>query len=160
LFVIYLYQEVIYMSHIRWDPWRRIGFLQNRINQMIADSASDPRAEDEIARCEWKPAVDILDTVEGVIIKADLPGVKKENINVELKDNLMTLKGERTADILVESEKCYRRERCFGSFFRAFTLPGRISADHIRAVLKDGVLEIYFPKPEEEKPRQIHVHVN
>jgi len=148
------------MSYVRWDPWKSIGFLQNRINQMIADSASDPLIEDEIARCEWKPAVDILDTAEGVIIKADLPGVKKENVSVELKDNMMTLKGERTADIPVENEKCYRRERCFGSFFRAFTLPGRISADHIRAVLKDGVLEIHFPKPEAEKPRQIHVHVN
>jgi HSP20 family protein len=148
------------MSHVRWDPWKRIGLLQNHINQLIADSASDPRAEDEIASCEWKPAVDILDTVEGIIIKADLPGVKKENVSVELKDNLMTLKGERTTDIPVESEKCYRRERCFGSFFRAFTLPERICADHIRAVLKDGVLEIHFPKPEEEKPRQIHVQVN
>ena len=148
------------MSHVRWDPWKRIGFLQNRINQMIADPASDPGLEDEIARCEWKPAVDILDTAEGVIIRADLPGVKKENVSVELKNNLMTLKGERTADIPEESEKCYRRERCFGSFFRAFTLPERISADRTRAVLKDGVLEIHFPRPEKEKPRQIHVQVN
>ena len=156
-----LYQEVINMSHVRWDPWKRIGYLQNRINQMIADPAFDPRiVEDEIAECEWKPAVDILDTADGVIIKADLPGVKKEDVSVELKDNLMTLKGERKADLSVGSEKCFRRERCFGTFFRAFTLPERISADHIRAVLKDGVLEIYFPKPEKEKPRQIHVHVN
>jgi HSP20 family protein len=146
------------MSYVRWDPWRRIGFLQNRINQIIADSASDSRAEDEIARCEWKPAVDILETAKGVLIKADLPGVKKEDVSVELKDNLMTLKGERTADIPVESEKCYRRERCFGSFFRAFTLPERIRADNIRAVLKDGVLEIHFAKPGEEKPRQVPVN--
>lgn len=145
----------------RWDPWKRIGFLQNRINQMIADSASDPRiAEDEIARCEWKPAVDILDTADGIIIRADLPGVKKEDVSVELKDNLMTLKGERIADMSLKSEKYFRRERCFGSFFRTFALPERISADRIRAVLKGGVLEIYFPKPEKEKPRQIHVHVN
>jgi HSP20 family protein len=147
------------MSQIRWDPWNRIGFLENRINQTMAESATDPRADDEIAKCEWKPAVDILDTADGVFIKADLPGVKKENVSVELKDNLMTLKGERTAVIPVESEKCYRRERCFGSFFRAFTLPDRISSEHIRAVLKDGVLEIYFPKPEQKKPRQIHVQV-
>jgi HSP20 family protein len=146
------------MSYVRWDPWKRIGFLQNRINQMIADSASDPHVEDELARCEWKPAVDILDTPDGVVIRADLPGVKKENVSVELKDNLMTLKGERTGDILLESEKCYRRERCFGSFFRAFTLPERIIADHIRAVLKDGVLEIHFPKLVAEKPRQVPVN--
>jgi len=148
------------MSYVRWDPWKSIGFLQNRINQMIAESASDSRAEDELASCEWKPAVDILDMPDGIVIKVDIPGVKKENVRVELKDNLMTLKGERTAAVPVESEKCYRRERCFGSFFRAFTLPDRVSAEHIRAVLKDGVLEIRFPKPEEEKPRQIHVHVN
>jgi HSP20 family protein len=146
------------MTYFRWDPWKRMGFIQNRIGQMIADSASDPGLDDEIAKCEWKPAVDILDTAKGVIIRADLPGVKKENVSVELKDNLMTLKGERKADTPVESEKCYRRERCFGSFFRAFTLPERISADHIRAVLKDGVLEIHFPKPVDEKPRQVHVN--
>jgi HSP20 family protein len=145
------------MSYVRWDPWKRMGLLQNRINQMIADPASDPGAEDDIARCEWKPVVDIIDTAEGFIIKADLPGVKKENVSVELKGNLMTLKGERTADTPVESEKCYRRERCFGSFFRAFTLPERISADRIRAVLKDGVLEVHFPRPEAEKPRQVQV---
>jgi HSP20 family protein len=145
------------MSYVRWDPWTRVGFLQNRVNQMIADPASDPGFEDEIARCEWKPAVDILDTPEGVIIRADLPGVKKENVSVELKDSLMTLKGERRADTPEESGSCYRRERCFGSFFRAFTLPERISADRIRAVLKDGVLEIHFPRPEAEKPRQVKV---
>jgi HSP20 family protein len=149
------------MSYVRWDPWKRIGFLQNRINGLIAESASDPRiADDEISRCEWKPAVDILDTAKGVVIKADLPGVKKENVSVELKDNLMTLKGERTADLPVESDKCYRRERCFGSFFRAFTLPGRVIAGDVRAVLKDGVLEICLSRPENEKPRQIHIHVN
>ncbi len=127
---------------------------------MIAESAPDSRVEDELASCEWKPAVDILDMPDGIVIKADLPGVKKENIRVELTDNIMTLKGERTAEVPAESEKCYRRERCFGSFFRAFTLPERVSAEHIRAVLKEGVLEIRLPKPEEEKSRQIHVHVN
>ncbi len=147
------------MSYFRWDPWKRIWFIQNRIDRMIADPPSDPGPEDEIARCEWKPAVDILDTAAGVIIRADLPGVKKENVSVEIKDNLMTLKGERTADTPAETEKCYRRERCIGSFFRAFTLPDRIRADNIRAVLKNGVLEIHFPKPEEEKPRQIPVQV-
>jgi len=146
------------MSYVRWDPWKRIGFLQNRINQMVADPASDPGHEDEIARCEWKPAVDIFDAAEGVIIRADLPGVKKENVSVELKDNLMTLKGERTADISVESEKYFWRERCFGSFFRAFSLPERTSADHIRAVLKDGVLEIHLPRHEKEKSRQVQIN--
>jgi HSP20 family protein len=146
------------MSYVRWDPWKRIGLLQNRINQLISDPASDPIVEDEIAGCDWKPAVDILETVAGVIIKADLPGVKKENVSVELKDNLVTLKGERTTDIPAESEKCYRRERCFGSFFRAFMLPGRICADHVRAVLKNGVLEIHFPKSDKEKPRQVPVN--
>ena len=148
------------MSYVRWDPWRRIGFLQNRINELVADSASDSRMEDEIARCEWKPAVDIFDTSEGFVIRADLPGVKKENVSVELKDNMMTLKGERTADFPVANEKFYRRERCFGTFFRAFTLPEHLKADSIRATLKDGVLEIRMPRPEAEKPRQIQVSVN
>lgn len=138
------------MSYIRWDPWKRI-------NQMAAKPEFDTRSGDEIARCEWKPAVDILNTAEGVFIKVDLPGVKKENISVELKDNLMTLKGERTATLPVESKKCYRQERCFGTFFRAFTLPERVSPEHIKAVLKDGVLEIHLPRPAEDKPRMVPV---
>jgi HSP20 family protein len=138
------------MSYIRWDPWKRI-------NQMIAGSELDTHAGDEIARCQWKPAVDIFHTAEGVFIKADLPGVKKENVSVELKDNLMTLKGERTAAISVESNRCYRQERCFGTFFRAFTLPERINPEHIQAVLKNGVLEIHLPRPAEDKPRMVPV---
>jgi HSP20 family protein len=146
------------MTYVRWDPWKRIGFLQNRINQMIADSVADSHDEGEIARCEWKPVVDILDTAHAVIIRADIPGVKKEDVSIEFKDSLMTIKGDRSAVLPVSTEKCYRRERCFGSFFRAFTLPGRIRTDNIRAVLKDGVLEIHFPKSLEEKPRQVQVN--
>jgi HSP20 family protein len=146
------------MSYVRWDPWRRIGFLQDRINQLIAESLADSHTDDEIARCEWKPAVDILDTADEVVIRADLPGVKKENVSIELKGSLMTLKGDRTMELPVNSDKCFRRERCFGTFFRAFTLPERIGADHIRAVLTEGVLEIHLPKSIQEKPRQVQVN--
>ena len=145
------------MSYVRWDPWRRIGFLQNRINQLIADTVSDPHAHDEIAKCEWKPAVDIIELADKVVIRADLPGVQKENVSIELKDNLITLKGERVAAFDENSVKCFRRERCFGTFFRAFTLPDSICSDNIRAVLKDGVLEIHFSKPVQETPRKVQV---
>jgi HSP20 family protein len=145
------------MSYVRWDPWSRIGFLQNRINQLIADTVSDPHDGDEIARCEWKPAVDIIDLVDEVVIRADLPGVKKDDVSIELKDNLITLKGERVAAFDENGAKCFRRERCFGTFFRAFTLPDSIRADNIRAVMKDGVLEIHFSKPVQETSRLVQV---
>lgn len=147
------------MTFVRWDPWKNIGHLHNRINRILSESASGPRLDDELAQCEWKPAVDILDLPDGVVIRADLPGVRKEDVSVELKDNLMTIKGERSAESIGENQ-CIRRERCFGSFFRAFTLPDRISADRIHAVLKNGVLEIHLPRPETEKTRQVQVQMN
>ena len=145
------------MSYYRWDPWRRIGFLQNRINQLIADSVSNTHAHDEIARCEWKPVVDIIDLAGEVVIRADLPGVDKDDVSIELKDNLITLKGVRAAALDENGVKCLRNERCFGTFFRAFSLPDSIRADNIRAVMKDGVLEIHFSKPDQETPRLVPV---
>ena len=149
------------MAHIKWDPWRSIGLLQNRINQIMSDSSTPDIDEEQIAGCEWKPAIDIFQNADGVIvIQADLPGVRKEDVTVELNGSLMTLKGERTTEFPVDPDKFYRRERCFGKFFRAFSLPDSVLPDHIKAALNNGVLEITLSKPEKEKPGLIQVTIN
>jgi len=148
------------MAIIRWDPFRNVATLQNRINRLFEDSFPRSRDIDEdISMCEWKPSVDIYETEEGIVIKAELPGVNKEDVSVEVKNNILTLKGERFVDKEIDEDKYYRRERCFGTFHRTFTLQDTVLPDKIKAKFRNGVLEIEVPKPEEEKPRQISVNV-
>lgn len=92
------------------------------------------------------------------MIKAELPGVDKNDIKIDLKDRLLTLSGERTYDNEVKEENYYRRERSYGKFQRAFTLPTDVDSDKIKADFKDGVLEIEVPKPEEKKAKQVTIH--
>jgi len=148
------------MAIIRWDPFRNVATLQDRINRLFEDSFPRSRDIDEdISMCEWKPSVDIYETEEGIVIKAELPGVNKEDVSVEVKNNILTLKGERFVDKEIDEDKYYRRERCFGTFHRTFTLQHTVLPDKIKAKFRNGVLEIEVPKPEEEKPRQISVNV-
>lgn len=148
------------MAIIRWDPFRNVATLQDRINRLFEDSFPRSRDIDEdISMCEWKPSVDIYETEEGIVIKAELPGVNKEDVSVEVKNNILTLKGESFVDKEIDEDKYYRRERCFGTFHRTFTLQDTVLPDKIKAKFRNGVLEIEVPKPEEEKPRQISVNV-
>ena len=148
------------MAVIRWDPFRDVAALQNRINRMFEESFGRSHdLEDETAVCAWQPAVDIYESVNGIVLAAELPGVKKENVSVEVKDNVLTLKGERVADPAIKEEDYYRKERCFGTFQRSFTLQQNVQPDLIKATFKDGVLEIEIPRPEQEKPKQITVDI-
>ena len=103
--------------------------------------------------------VDIYETENGIVLAAELPGVGKNDIAVEVKDNILTLKGERKAGPDVKAENFYRRERCYGTFQRSFTLQQNIQPNLIKATFKDGVLHIEIPKPQEEQPKQITVNV-
>jgi HSP20 family protein len=148
------------MALVKWDPFRDVEKLQNRINRMFEDSFGRTRDPDEeMGLCAWRPPVDIYETEIGVVLAVELPGVGKENISVEVKDNILTLKGERTADPKIKEENFYRQERCYGTFQRSFTLQHNIQPNLIKATFKDGVLEIEIPKPEEEQPKQITVTV-
>lgn len=148
------------MALVKWDPFRDVAELQNRINRMFDDSFGPSRdREDEVNMCAWKPAVDIYETETGVILSVDLPGVGKENVAVEVKDNILTLKGERFPKTEINQEAYYRQERCYGTFQRSFTLHHNIQPNLIKATFKDGMLEIEIPRPEEEQPQQITVKV-
>jgi HSP20 family protein len=148
------------MAIIKWDPLGNIATLQDRINRIFDDSFPH-QANDATATslCAWTPDVDIYETERGIIIAADLPGVSKEAVQVEVKDNILTLSGERPADLETPATHYYRRERSCGSFHRAFTLRAVVSPEQIKARFKNGVLMVEIPSPEEDAPKKIAVDV-
>ncbi len=107
----------------------------------------------------WSPAVDIFETADSIVMKAELPGVSRDNIDIQVQDNTLMLKGERKFEREVKEENYLRIERSYGAFQRAFTLPTVVQRDKIKATFKDGVLEVTMPKAEEAKPKQVKIDV-
>ena len=143
------------MALVRWNPIGSLAGMEvDRLNRMFED------LQTEALNQAWVPAVDIYetDTLE-VVIKAELPDVKKEDIGVTFENNILTLTGERKQDQTTRREQFQRVERRFGSFSRSFTLPASVDAGQIAASYKDGVLTIRLPRREEAKPKQINVNV-
>jgi HSP20 family protein len=148
------------MTLVRWDPFRDVSELQNRINRIFEESFGRSQdLNDEMSLCNWRPAVDVYESENGIVLLAELPGISKESISVEVKDNVLTIKGERHVDPDIQAESYYRRERCFGTFQRSFSLQQNFQAGLIKATFKDGVLKVEVPRPDEEKPKQIAVNV-
>ena len=148
------------MAIVKWDPFRDVAELQNRINRIFDESFGQPRkTDDDLYANTWRPAVDIYETENGVVLAVELPGVKKEDVSVEVKDDVLTLKGERPANPDIGEDSYYRRERFFGPFKRSFSLHQNIQPDLIKATYKDGVLQIEIPRPMREQPKQITVNV-
>jgi HSP20 family protein len=143
------------MAIVRWNPLGSLAGMEiDRLNRMFADF------QNEAFNQAWVPAVDIYETdAHEVVIKAELPDVKKEDINVTFENNVLTLSGERKQEETTKREQYQRVERHFGSFSRSFTLPATVDASRIVASYKDGVLTIRLPRREEAKPKQISVNV-
>ncbi len=149
------------MAIVRWDPFRDVAALQDRINRIFNDSFGRSRdLDDEVSLYDWRPPVDIYETDDGIVLKVELPGVNKEDVSVEVKDNVLTLKGERLLDPAIKDDQYYRKERSFGKFNRSFSLQEPIKPDLIKAGFKNGILTIEVPRPEEEKPKQITVNID
>jgi HSP20 family protein len=144
------------MALVRWNPIGTLAGMEiDRLQQMFAN------LENEALNQAWVPAVDIFETdAHDVVIKAELPDVKKEDIGVTFENNVLTLTGERRLEHSVKREQFQRVERRFGSFSRSFTLPASVDAGQIAASYKDGVLTIRLPRREEAKPRQVVVNVD
>jgi HSP20 family protein len=138
------------MAIIRWDPFREMSTVQNRFDRLF-DSVWGGRQE------AWLPAVDVFDTKDAVVLKAELAGMDPDDIQIEVEDNVLTIKGERRFEEKVDEERYYRVERRFGSFQRSLALPQGVKADGIDAAYEDGILEVRVPKAEEEKPKKIEV---
>lgn len=147
------------MAIVRWQPYGAVASLQNSINKLFNDAFSRANIDEDFALSAWKPVVDIFDKEDAIVIHAELPGVKKEDVTIEVKDNILTLRGERSESKEIKEDKYYRKERTFGSFHRAFSLPAAINPDTIKANFKDGILEIEIPKPEEQKPKQVTISI-
>ena len=149
------------MAVVRWDPFRDVMSLQDRMNRLFDQALSRTRTDDEegLTGSTWSPAVDIFETPDSIVMKAELPGVRRENIDIQVRENTLTLKGERKFEREVKDENYLRMERSYGTFQRAFSLPAVVQQDKIKAVLRDGVLEVSMPKAEEAKPQQVKIDV-
>ena len=149
------------MAIVRWwDPFRDLAAIQDRMNQLFDDTLARSRDREEGGRTGmWTPAVDIYETDASVVVKAELPGIEKERIGVEVKDGMLTLRGERKVEKDVKEENYHRIERSYGTFLRTFSLPVSVDPDKVTATFKDGVLEIDIPKQEKAKPRKVKVDV-
>lgn len=148
------------MPIMKWDPFKELTTIQDRINRVFDENMGRVRFPDvELSAGSWNPAVDIYETKDNVVLKAELPGMEKKDFSIEVKDSVLTLKGERKFEKETKEENYYRMERAYGSFTRSFTLPTAVDKDKVKAKFKDGVLEVTIPKTEAAKPKQVNVEV-
>ena len=139
----------------RWDPFEEMTTLRNRMDRLWSRLTT----EDEPVLANWTPTSDVIETKDDIVIKSELPGIEEKDVNIEIENGMLSIKGERKAEKETE-EKGYRRiERAYGSFFRTFTLPPNVEAEKIFASLSNGLLEVHMPKKEGAKPRTVKVEV-
>lgn len=144
------------MTIVRWEPLRELGSLQNEMNRLFNTVFDAPGPGNGGLR-RWIPSMDLVETDDHFVLRADLPGMSEDDVNIEVEDSTLTLSGEREAEHEKSGEGYHRVERAFGSFSRTLTLPKGIDADRIEASFDRGVLEVRIPKPEERKPRRIAI---
>jgi HSP20 family protein len=146
------------MNLIKWNPRKEMETFSDHINRFFDGGMFPSTWLSEVSSLDnWKPVADIFEQDDKIVIKAELPGVDKKDIRVDLKDNVLSLEGERSSDNEVKEENFYRRERVHGTFSRSFMLPKGLHPEKIKADFKDGVLNIEIPKPEEIKAKKITV---
>ena len=146
------------MALIRWDPFRDLLSLQDRMNRLFEESMTRNKVfEEALTTGVWSPVVDIYETDKSVILKAELPGMTKDDIVIEINENNLVLKGERKFQKDIREENYHRIERSYGTFSRSFTLPDTVDRNKVSASFKDGILEITIPKIEGAKPKQIEI---
>src|SRR3989440_833171 len=145
------------MAVVRWDPFRDLGMLQDRMNRLFDDAGRVWRTDEPAATTSWSPSVDIFETEGEIVVKAELPGMNREDITLHLENNVLTLRGERKFEKETKDENYHRIERSYGNFSRSFSIPATVDEEKIRADYKDGVLKIALPKKEQAKPKQIKI---
>lgn len=148
------------MELVRWEPFNGLDRIQSQINTFFDEAFGRSRAYPTSATSAWYPLVDILESRDAYLIRAELPGMKKEDINLELRDGAVTLSGERKFDEPAAGVEYHRAERVAGKFFRSFYLPQTIKQEDMRATYRDGILELHVPKADDAKPKQIAISVN
>ncbi len=152
-------KEVAYMRTMnRLElPFRGATTLQEQINRVFGDVVG--RAGEESNLTPWAPSVDIYETENELVVKADVPDVNPQDLDIRVENNILTIRGERKFETKVNEENYLRIERAYGSFSRSFSLANSVKSEAIRADYQNGVLTLSLPKREEAKPKQIKVHV-
>lgn len=142
------------------DPFSELENLQRQMNQLFDFSLSrSPWSDTTLLGGQWAPAIDVYDSKDNLLVKADLPGLTKDEIEVSIQDNNLVLKGEKKKDTEINEENYFKTERFYGSFFRTIPLPSSVDAGKVDAKYQDGVLTLTLPKKEEAKPKQITINV-
>ena len=141
-------------------PMRNLFNLHNEMGRIFGDAFGSQESETDMEETPWVPRVDIAETENGFEIRAELPGVSENDVNVSVTDNLLIIKGEKQQEEETEGKNYHRVERRYGSFQRSFTLPRHIETDAINAEFKDGVLTLGIPKAEVAKPTEISIKAN
>ena len=145
------------MAVVRWNPFRDLNMLQDRMNRMFDDAGRTWRTDEPAATTTWSPAVDIFETEGEIVVKAELPGMERKDIVLNLENNDLTVRGERRFAKETKDDNYHRIERSYGTFSRSFSIPATVDEEKIRADYRDGVLKIVLPKKEQAKPKQIRI---
>src|SRR3954471_1158832 len=145
------------MALIRWEPTREITSLQSEMNRLFNTFFDTPTSGNGTALRRWVPAMDLVETEDHFVLRADLPGLSEDDVTIELEDNVLTVSGERGTEHEGRKEGYYRVERAYGAFSRQLTLPEGVDAEAVEAAFDKGVLEVRIPKPEQRKPRKVEI---
>jgi len=145
------------MAVVRWDPFRDLNLLQDRMNRLFEDANRNWKSDEPASTTTWSPAVDIFETESEIVVKAEVPGMDRKDITLNLENNVLTLRGERRFLKETKEENYHRIERSYGGFSRAFSIPVTVDDEKIRADYQDGVLKIVLPKKEQLRPKQIKI---
>jgi HSP20 family protein len=148
------------MELVRWEQVEGVNRIQSRINELFEDALGRTRAQQSAAAGVWYPPVDILESKDSYLIRAELPGMRKEDLKTEVNEGILTLSGERKLEEPASGVEYHRVERVTGKFSRSFHVPQTVNPDGIKATYKDGILEVQVPKADEAKPRQIAISLN
>lgn len=145
------------MSIVRYDPFRDLRTLQEEVNRLFSTNLTRGFGEEGIGRGAWVPSVDIFENKDQIVLEAELPGMKREDFELTVENNVITLRGERRFEKQDDTDNYHRVERSYGSFTRSFTLPQSVSAEGANAEYSNGVLRVTLPKREEAKSRRIEI---
>ena len=145
---------------VRWDPFKEIGTLQERMNRIFDEVwGRRPRAEEDYLSSAWIPPVDVRETRDALEIQVEVPGIDPKEVQVAVENGVLIIKGSRNFEKATEGETYHRVERAYGSFERSFTLPTNVDPEKVKANYRHGVLHLTLTKREEAKPRSIAINI-
>jgi len=145
------------MAIIRWDPFRDLITLRERMNRLFEDAFTSRGEGKEMVASTWTPSVDIYETEKALVLNAEIPGIEEKDIEIKIENNTLTLKGDRKFEEETKDENYHRIERAYGSFYRSFSLPSYIDQDKIEAEHENGILKITMPKKKGAEHREVKI---